>query len=58
MDCLNCKKEIELEDTTFSNINTDKVDKGDHTGDIYWCEHCQIYWIDNLTNGKIEEWNY
>ena len=58
MDCLNCSKNMEIEDTTYSNINNSRVSKGDRTGDIYWCEQCQIYWIDNFISGKVEVWNY
>lgn len=58
MDCLDCSKEMELTDTTYSNINTLKAVVGDHTGDIYFCEHCDKHFIDDFLCGYVREWNY
>ena len=58
MECLNCKKEMELIDTTYSNIKTDRANIGQHTGDIYSCAECDKMFIDNFLSGKVEDWNY
>lgn len=58
MNCPECKKEIELVDTTYSNINTERCKNGEHTGDIYECEICNCLYIDNFLTHKLEIWNY
>ena len=58
MNCLICGKEIELVDTTFSNITTNRCVKGEHTGDIYYCDDCQTHFLDNFLTGEIEYYNY
>ena len=58
MDCPDCNTEMEPTDTTYSNIETIWAKYGQHTGDIYYCESCDIHWIDNFLSGKIEKWNY
>jgi predicted RNA-binding Zn-ribbon protein involved in translation (DUF1610 family) len=58
MQCLTCGKEIEIDDTTYSNYNSLRANKGEHTGNIYWCENCEVFWIDNFLTGKVEHWNY
>jgi len=58
MECPECKKELEIHDTTYSNISTYRSTIGQHTGDIYKCEDCEHYWIDNKLNGKVEPWSY
>jgi hypothetical protein len=37
---------------------TERCDVGQHTGDIYECKICDIAWIDNAINGKLEAWSY
>jgi len=58
MECLECGNELEISDTTYSNVNTDRVYEGQHTGNIYYCENCKIHWIDDFITGKIERWSY
>lgn len=58
MDCKECGNEMELIDTTVSNIDTDRSKVGQHTGDIYKCEDCDIMILDNLLTGQIERWTY
>jgi predicted RNA-binding Zn-ribbon protein involved in translation (DUF1610 family) len=58
MDCMNCGKELDIHDTTYSNINTYRASIGQHTGDIYKCDDCEIYFIDNKLTGIIEPWSY
>jgi hypothetical protein len=58
LNCPECDKEMELRDTTYSNINTDRCSKGEHTGDIYYCKDCDLWFLDNYLNGKLEYWSY
>lgn len=58
MNCLSCGKEMEITDTTYSNINTDRACVGQHTGDIYTCEDCEQHFIDNFLTGNFEGWSY
>lgn len=58
MECPECQKELEIHDTTYSNINTHRAKIGQHTGDIYKCEDCEQCWIDNKLTGNIESWSY
>ena len=56
--CPECSKAMEQVDTTYSNIKTSRSEVGQHTGDIYFCEHCEQHYIDNLLNGNVEAWSY
>ncbi len=47
-----------LEDTTYCNYNSRYAKKGEHTGDIYYCEECNQHYLDNYLNNKLETWNY
>ena len=59
MECPECGEIIEQSDTTYSNVNTDRAREGQHTGNIYWCEKCETYWLENLLdNGSIERYSY
>lgn len=58
MKCLICGKETELVDTTYSNITTGRCCKGEHTGDIYYCEKCETHFLDNFLTGEPEYYNY
>ena len=58
--CSDCGSKLKFEDTTYSNINTDRASKGQKTGDIYWCDKCECFWINdyldgNLNHGVIDE---
>ena len=57
MECPNCATEMgDPVDTTYSNIKTGRADIGDHTGDIYWCEVCELRWLDDLLSDEIYVW--
>lgn len=57
--CPECKTDIDdVHDTTYSNINTDRCNEGDHTGDIYRCDGCDSLWIDDFLTGTISGWRY
>jgi len=56
--CLECGKELDIHDTTYSNINTERTKIDQHTGNIYKCEDCGMCFIDNFLTGKIERWSY
>ena len=56
--CPECGNEMNKIDETYSNIKTERCTIGQHTGDIYECEFCDIAWIDNALNGKLEPWSY
>jgi len=49
MNCPNCDVDMgDPVDTTYSNITTKRADIGQHTGDIYFCEKCEGYWLDDF----------
>lgn len=56
--CPECSKAMEQVDTTYSNTKTSMAEVGQHTGDIYFCEHCERHYIDNLLTGNVEAWYY
>ena len=58
LSCPECSKAMEQVDTTYSNTKTQRAEIGQHTGDIYFCEHCEQHYIDNLLSGNIEAWSY
>jgi hypothetical protein len=43
MTCPECKREMELIDTTYSNYDSGRCYKGQHTGDIYECKAVSNY---------------
>jgi hypothetical protein len=58
-ECFNCEKELEeIHDTTYSNIDTKRCHAGQHTGDIYYCEDCEAYTIDDFLSGTQHQWCY
>ncbi len=58
INCPDCGKELEISDTTYSNINTKRAHEGEKTGDIYFCETCETHWIDDYLDGKVRPWSY
>lgn len=58
LSCPECSKAIVQVDTTHSNTKTSRSEVGQHTGDIYFCEHCEQHYIDNLLTGNVEAWSY
>jgi hypothetical protein len=58
MNCPDCGEEMDIKDTTYSNINTDRCCKGEKTGDIYYCYDCDTWWLDNYLTGGLEAWSY
>ncbi len=58
LSCPECSKAIVQVDTTYSNTKTSRAEVGQHTGDIYFCEHCEQHYIDNLITGNVEAWSY
>ena len=57
MNCPECDSEMgEPVDTTYSNINTERASKGQHTGNIYWCEQCECHYLDNFLTHQTYPW--
>lgn len=57
--CFNCESELEeIHDTTYSNIETERCSVGQHTGDIYYCENCELMTIDCFLSGRQRQWVY
>jgi len=45
-------------DTTYSNMKTERAEIGQQTGDIYKCETCELFWIDDfLSNVGLRVWH-
>ena len=56
--CPDCGKELsDIIDTTYSNYNSGRCYEGQHTGNIYWCEDCEIKVIDDFVNNCVRSWN-
>jgi len=58
LSCPECSEVMDKVDTTFANVKTNRAEVGQHTGDIYFCEHCEQHYIDNLLTGDVEAWSY
>ncbi len=57
MNCPECDNDMgELVDTTYSNIKTNRANIGQHTGNIYRCDNCECFWLDNFLTNKVELW--
>jgi len=56
--CPICNNKMEQIDTTYSNVDTSRSNVGQHTGDIYECHICNRLFIDNMLNGRVEDWSY
>jgi len=59
MKCPDCGGDMgEPVDTTFSTtgITTYGVDPK-HTGDIYYCEKCDVKWLDDFIEEKVRVWH-
>lgn len=57
LDCPECGRNMgERVDTTYSNVNTPRADKGEHTGDIFRCDSCEIRWIDDFLENTLRQW--
>lgn len=58
--CAVCEYEIEDEphDTTYSNYTSGRVQAGKLTGEIYKCQECENYTIDDHLNNVVRSWNY
>jgi DnaJ-class molecular chaperone len=56
MNCPECNGEMgDPVDTTYSNTGSTK---GRHTGDIYYCENCKTFWLDDYLRNKVVHWIY
>lgn len=59
IECPECGNLLEERcDTTYSNFLHSKAKYPNHTGDIYKCEECDVYWLENFITNKIESWGY
>lgn len=58
MTCPECKREMELIDTTYSNYDSGRCQKGQHTGDIYECKDCEQLYIDSFIRVCSQTWSY
>ena len=57
MECPDCDFEMgDPVDTTYSNHKTSRAEKGQHTGDIYSCEKCDIKWLDDFLTRRMHIW--
>jgi predicted RNA-binding Zn-ribbon protein involved in translation (DUF1610 family) len=57
--CPDCGSEMEINDTTYSNYDSPRAQKGEKTGDIYRCDKCECSWLENYLNDcKLEKWSY
>ena len=59
MECPECHVDMgDPVDTTYSNVCTSRAKVGQHTGDIYRCDGCELVWLDDfLTGGELRVWH-
>ena len=58
MECPYCGTEIgDPVGTTYSIIKTKRAEVGQHTGDIYKCDKCEVRWLDDFLSGHVDEWH-
>jgi hypothetical protein len=58
MNCPDCGTDMgDPVDTTYSNVKTSRSCPGQHTGDIYSCEQCEIKWLDDFLSGQTRPWH-
>jgi hypothetical protein len=58
MNCPDCGAEMgDPVDTTYSNVTTGRARVGQHTGDIYSCEKCELRWLDDFLSQKVVVWH-
>jgi hypothetical protein len=58
MNCPDCGSDMgDPVDTTYSNITTTRASVGQHTGDIYSCEECEIRWLDDCLARRVVVWH-
>ena len=60
VNCPDCGEDMgDVHDTTYSNVNTGRAQKGEHTGNIYWCQKCEQHWLDDFLDGskELHQWN-
>lgn len=54
--CTNCEKELsDMVDTTYSNTG---ATCGQLTGEIYYCDECEVHVVDDHLNDIVRVWNY
>ena len=60
IECAHCGHEITSEphDTTYANYTNYRVEKGQHTGDIYKCDECEGLTIDDFLDNVVRGWSY
>ena len=59
MVCPNCGFDMgDPVDTTYSNIETKRASVGQHTGNIYWCDKCEVRWLDDFLSLDIYQWSF
>ncbi len=58
LECLGCGSVLYVHDTLYSNINTSRAVVGQHTGNVFKCEDCECYWVDDFLSGSVHEWGY
>lgn len=57
MICPMCKNEMDVVDSTFSNVPDSKLE-GMQTGDIYYCAECEQHYLMDFVNNVLREWMY
>lgn len=59
--CINCpccgNELYEIVDTTYSNYQSKRCYEGQHTGNIYYCEDCELSVIDDFLDDCVRVWN-
>jgi hypothetical protein len=53
IECPDCRGCMDIVDSTFS---TEVETMGQQTGDIYYCEECEQYYLNNFKENKLQEW--
>jgi primosomal protein N' len=58
MNCPECDSTMTYEESTRSNYKSNRADKGQWTGDIYWCHKCESHYLDDFLEGMVRMFTY
>jgi hypothetical protein len=56
--CPECKNELKFLEIVYSNYNSGRAVKGEHTGDVYRCDTCEETYLDDFLEGGLRNFSY
>jgi uncharacterized protein with PIN domain len=58
INCPECKNELRFIESVYSNYNSGRAVKGEHTGDVYRCDTCEETYLDDFLINQLYVWHY